>query len=99
MSTTREKALNRARVARHTQRRRERTMAILEELCGYVKRKELNTDDGKFAGYAYKVLVPEDFYQRFEELAREHGRTAKELLDDTMAVYLDEVRRLKDEQN
>ena len=99
MSTTREKALNRARVARHTQRRRERTIAIMDELYGYVEREKLKTDDGKLAGYAYRVRVPEDFYQRFEELAREHGRTAKELLDDTMAVYLDEVRRLKDEQN
>ena len=93
---------NRANVARHKQRkqeRQERTIAIMGELCQYVKREPIHDDDGKLAGYAYRVRVPEEFYQRFEELAQEHGRTAQQLIDESMVVYLDELRRLKDEQN
>ena len=89
---------NRANVARHKQRRKERARSILMEFTNYLEREPIH-DDGKLAGYAYRVLVPEEFYQRFEELAREHGMTAKQLLDEAMAIYLDEVRRLKDEQN
>ena len=90
---------NRADVARHRARRKERTSAIFMELCQYVKPEPIHDDDGKLNGYAYRVQVPEDFYQRFEELAQEHGRTAKQLLDETMVVYFEEKQRLKDEQN
>ena len=90
---------NRANQTRHRARRKERTNAIFMELCQYVKREPIHDDDGKFAGYAYRVRVPEDFYQRFEEMAQEHGRTAQQLIDETMTVYLEEVQRLKDERN
>ena len=90
---------NRANVARHKQRRKERARSILMEFTNYVKREPFLDENRRFAGFTYRVLVPEDFYQRFEELAREHGMTAQRLIDEAMAVYLDEVRRLKDEQN
>ena len=102
MATAREKALNRARVAKHTQRkrdRRERTTSMIGELVKKVRRHPINTDDGKFLGYAYKVEADKDFEDRFAAWAKEHGRTSREMLDEAMAFYLDEVQRMKDEQN
>lgn len=93
------KATNRADVAKHRARRKERTAAIIAELLQYVKREPINDDFGKLKGYAYRVQVPEEFYQRFEELAQDHNRTVKQLLDETMVVYLEEVQRMKDERN
>ena len=90
---------NRANARNHYYRRKERTKTILWEFCQYVKREPLNDDFGRLAGYAYKVLVPEEYYKRFEELALEHGRTTQQLLDDCMRVYFEELQRLKDEQN
>ena len=93
---------NRANVARHTQRkkeRQERAYTILYELAEKVKRYPINTDDGEFRGYAYRVEADKDFEERFAAWAKEHGRTSREMLDESMVVYLDEVRRLKDEQN
>ena len=90
---------NRANTARTRQRQKKRTMAILDEFCDYVKREPIHDDAGKLAGYAYRVVVPEEFYQRFEQLAQEHGKTFKQLLDETMKVYLEELQRLKDERN
>ena len=90
---------NRAHQAAHRQRakeRRERTIDIMGEFTQYVKRDPSQDAAGQFA---YRVQVPEAFYQRFEELAQEHGMTAQELLDDSMMTYLLEVQRLKDEQN
>ena len=83
----------------HEAWKKERTMTIMEELCQYVKREPIHDDGGKFAGYAYRVRVPEDFYQRFEELAHEYGMTIQQLTDEAMTVYLQEVQRLKDERN
>ena len=80
-------------------RRKEQTNKILMEFCQYVKREPINNDFGQLAGYAYHVRVPEDFKQRFEELAMEQGRMMQQLLDETMRVYLEELQRLKDERN
>ena len=93
---------NRANVARHKQRgkeRRERTLSMIGELVKKVRRYPINTDDGEFLGYAYKVEGDKDFEERFTEWAEEHGRTSREMLDEAMAFYLDEVQRMKDEQN
>ena len=95
------KEQNRARQARHRQRkkdRRERTQSMLGELVKKVKRYPINTDDGEM-GYAYKVEGDKDFEDRFAAWAEEHGRTSLEMLDEVMAFYFEELQRLKDEQN
>ena len=69
------------------------------EFCQYVKREALHDDFGRLKGYAYRVQVPEDYLKRFEELAAEHGKTVKQLMDECMEVYFQESRRLKDERN
>ena len=99
MSTTREKALNRARVARHTQRRRERVAAIFSDVLRYMKRKPVTDDFGRMKGYFLTFDFPDDAYDRFEKLAQEHGRTAKQLMHEALTIYFEEAQRLKDEQN
>ncbi len=102
MATAREKALNRARVAKHTRRkkeRQERTHSMLGELVKKVERHPIITDDGEFIGYAYKVKADKDFEDRFAVWAAEHGRTGRQMLDEWMAVYLDEAQKMQDELN
>ena len=102
MSTTREKALNRARVAKHTKRAKERrvqTIDIMGEFLKYVKREPIQDAAGQLVGYACRVEGPEDFHQRWEAFAADHGMTAQELLDDSMVIYFEEKRRLRDERN
>ena len=41
----------------------------------------------------------DDAYDRFEKLAQEHGRTAKQLMLEAMEIYFQEAQRLKDEKN
>ena len=90
---------NRANTARTRMRRKARALTIITELCKYVHPEPIEDDYGQVKGYAYRVRVPDEFYQRFEEIAREHGRTAQQLCDETMKVYLEEVARLGHERN
>ena len=99
MSTTREKALNRARVARHTQRRRERVAAVISDVLRYMKREKVLDDFGNMKGYYVTFDFPDDAADRFEKLAQEHGRTAQQLMDEAVTIYFEEAQRLKDEQN
>ena len=88
---------NRRDVARHRQRRKERTLAIIKELLQFVKRDPLSDDPGK--GYAYSLKVPTAFWERFEEMAAEYNWTGQQLADEAMAVFLAEKTRMHDEQN
>ena len=90
---------NRANVARHTQRRRERIQAIMGDVLHYMRRKPIKDDEGNMKGYAVTFDFPGDAYDRFEALALEHNRTAKQLMDETMEIYFQEAQRLKGEQN
>ena len=99
MSTTREKALNRARVARHTQRRRDRVAAMSADVIRYMKREKVTDENGKIKGYYVTFDFPDDAYDRFEKLAKEHGRTAKQLMHEAVTIFFEEAQRLKDEQN
>ena len=99
MSTTREKALNRARVARHTQRRQDRRAAVIADVLRYMKREKVLDDHGKLRGYYVTFDYPDEAADRFEKLAQEHGKTAKQLMDLALTIYFEEAQRLKDEQN
>ena len=90
---------NRADVARHTLRKHQRINAILADVLHYMKRTPVNDDDGNMKGYMITFDFPDDAYDRFEKLAKEHGRTAKQLMHETMEIYFQELQRLKDEQN
>ena len=90
---------NRANVARHTQRRKERIAAIFADVLRYMKREKVTDDFGRMKGYYVTFDFPDDAYDRFEKLAQEHGRTAKQLMHETMTLYFEEAQRLKDEQN
>ena len=72
---------------------------MIGELVKKVRRYPINTDDGEFLGYAYRVEGDKDFEDRFAAWAEEHGRTSREMLDEAMAFYLEEAQRIKDEQN
>ena len=76
--------------------RRQRVLGVMGEFTQYVTRDPSQDDTGQCA---YHVRMPDAVYRRFEELAREHGRTAKQLLDESMVIYFEELRRLKDEQS
>ena len=90
---------NRANTARTRQRRKERVAAIMSDVIRYMKRTPINDDFGNMKGYAITFEFPDDAYDRFEKLAQEHGRTAQQLMHETMTVYFEELQRLKDEQN
>ena len=90
---------NRANQTRHRERRRERVNAIMTDVLKYMRRETVLDDFGNMKGYSVTFEAPDDFYDRFEALAREHGRTAKQLMDETMAVYFQEAQRLHDEKN
>ena len=87
MATAREKALNRARVAKHTQRRNERVQAIMGDVLRYMRREPIKDDFGNMKGYAVTFNFPDDAYDRFEALAQEHNRTAKQLMHETMEIF------------
>ena len=99
MATAREKALNRARVAKHTLRKHQRVQAIMDDVFHYMKRTPVKDDAGNMKGYIVTFDFPDDAYDRFEALAQEHGRTAQQLMHETMEIYFQEAQRLKDEQN
>ena len=90
---------NRANTARTRQRRKERVAAIISDVRRYMKRKPVTDDFGKMKGYEITFEFPDDAYDRFEKLAQEHGRTAKQLMHETMAIYFEELQRLRDERN
>ena len=99
MATAKEKALNRARVARYAQRKHERVQAIMGDVLRYMKRKPITDDFGNMKGYVVTFDFPDDAYDRFEKLAQEHNRTAQQLMHETLAIYFEELQRLKDERN
>ena len=88
---------NRRDVAKHRQRRKERTLAIIKELFQFVKRDPLSDDAGK--GYAYSLKVPTEFWERFEAMAAEYNLTGQQLADEAMRIFLEERQRLHDERN
>ena len=90
---------NRANTARTRQREQERRAAIFADVLRYMKRKPVTDDFGRMKGYYVTFDFPDDAYDRFEKLAQEHGRTAKQLMHETMTLYFEEAQRLKDEQN
>ena len=90
---------NQADVARHRARRKERIEAIFADVLRYMNRKAVKDDFGNMKGYFVTFDFPDDAYDRFEKLAHEHGRTAKQLMHETMEIYFQEVQRMKDEQN
>ena len=93
------KAANRADVARHRARRKERIAAIFSDVLRYMKREKVTDDFGKMKGYYVTFDFPDDAYDRFEKLAQEHGRTAKQLMHEALTIYFEEAQRLKGEQN
>ena len=95
----RSKANNRATVARSRAKRQERVQGVMNEVIDYMKRKPLTDDFGRVKGYAITFEFPDEAYDRFESLAKEYGRSAKQLMHEVMAVYFEESRRLKDERN
>ena len=72
---------------------------MIGELVKKVRRYPINTDDGEFLGYAYRVEGDKDFEDRFAAWAEEHGRTSREMLDEAMAFYFEEVQKMQDELN
>ena len=90
---------NRADVARHRLRKHERVQAIMGDVLHYMRREPIKDDFGNMKGYAVTFNFPDDAYDRFEALAQEHNRTARQLMHETIAVYFEELQRLKDEQN
>ena len=90
---------NRANTARTRQRRKERVAAIFSDVLRYMKREKVTDDFGRMKGYYVTFDFPDDAADRFEKLAQEHGRTAKQLMHETMTIYFEELQRLKDEQN
>ena len=89
------KAANRADVARHRARRKERVAAICSDVVRYMKREKVTDDFGKTKGYNVTFDFPDDAYDRFEKLAQEHGMTAKQLLHEATTIYFEEAQRLK----
>ena len=90
---------NRANVKRHWQRKRDRVNAIIGDVLRYMRHEPIMDDFGKVKGYAITFEFPDDAYDRFEELALEHGRTAKQLMAEAMEIYFQEAQRLRDERN
>ena len=93
MATAREKALHRARVAKHAQRKKERRVRILsmmQEFSQHVRREKINTVEGQ--GYSYHVCVPQDFYERFEAFRQENGLTGVKSWDEVMVICAERSR-------
>ena len=95
----RDQVKNRANVARHRRRRRERVNAAMAEVVGYVQRTPVEDDDGQQVGYMIRLELPPDALERFEALALEHGRTLDQLMREIVEVYGEEIQRLRDERN
>ena len=90
---------NRANTARTRQRRQERRAAVIADVLRYMKREKVTDDFGRMKGYYVTFDFPDDAYDRFEKLAQEHGKTAKQLMHLALTIYFEEAQRLKDEQN
>ena len=84
---------NRANTARTRQRRRERRAAVIADVLRYMKREKVTDDFGNMKGYNVTFDFPDDAYDRFEKLAQEHGRTAKQLMHETMEIYFQRISR------
>ena len=95
MATAREKALNRARVAKHAHRkreRRERILSMMQEFSQHVRREKINTDEGQFGGYSYRVFLPQDFYERFKVFRQENGLTGEKFWDEVLVICAERSR-------
>ena len=90
---------NRANTARTRQRRKERVAAIFSDVLRYMKREKVTDDFGRMKGYYVTFDFPDDAYDRFEKLAQEHGKTAKQLMHETLEIYFQEAQRMRDERN
>ena len=95
----RDPAKNRANTARTRQRRQERIKVIVFDVLRYMKHTPVKDDFGEVKGYAITFDFPDDARARFDALAEEHNRTPKQLMEEYMAIYFQEVQRLKDERN
>ena len=83
----RDPAKNRANVARHAKRERDRRTAIIRELLEHCKMEVLPDGQGGLSGYRMTFELPQDTTDRVEQLAQEHGRTAQQLMEEAMVVY------------
>ena len=88
---------NRANVARHRQHKKERMEVIVRELFQYVKKTRLTDSSGRMMGYKMEFKLPEESYERLEQLAIDCGQTIQEWMDVLMEDYNLEVRRLERE--
>ena len=95
----RSKANNRATAARSRAKRQERVLSVMNEVIDYMVRTPIMDDFGKVKGYAITFEFPDDAYDRFEALALEHGKSSRQLMDECVAVYFEESRRMQDERN
>ena len=90
---------NRANARNHYYRRQERIKVIVSDVLKYMKHTPLKDDFGEVKGYAITFDFPAEALARFNALAQEHNRTPKQLMEEYMAIYFQEVQRLKDERN
>ena len=90
---------NRAYVKAHSQRKRERVKVIVFDVLRYMKHTPVKDDSGEVKGYDITFEFPAEARARFDALAAEHNRTPKQLMEEYMAIYFQEVQRLKDERN
>ena len=90
---------NRANARNHYYRRQERIKTIVYDVLKYMKHTPVKDDFGEVKGYAITFEFPAEARARFDALAAEHNRTPKQLMEEYMAVYFQEVQRLKDERN
>ena len=93
------KATNRATVARSRAKRKERIKVIVFDVLRYMKHTPIKDDFDEVRGYAITFEFPAEARARFDALAAEHNRTPKQLMEEYMAIYFQEVQRLKDERN
>ena len=75
----------------------------IEKLYRVGRLKRLEVGGGNDGNYRHSSRAlwqaRDDAYDRFEKLAQEHGRTAKQLMLEAMEIYFQEAQRLKDEKN
>lgn len=93
------KATNRRDVAKHRAKRQERIKGITFDVLKYMKHTPVKDDFGEVKSYDITFEFPAEARARFDALAAEHNRTPRQLMEEYMAIYFQEVQRLKDERN
>ena len=90
---------NRANARNHYYRRQERIKVIVFDVLRYMKHTPVKDDFGEVKGYSITFDFPDEALARFNALAAEHHRAPRQLMEEYMAIYFQEVQRLKDERN